>query len=334
MQNTINLRSNLVVFGIPLLMILSLVLLVKSSFFMPQIPSYVIIDFLITIPLVYFLLIRKKDISKKTVFTIFIVGVFVASLILPKENQQLLETIKVYLLPIVEIGLVTFVIIKGRRELKKVKEKRELLDSFDVINQVCREILPIKIAGVFAFEIAVFYYGLLNWKKIELKEDEYSYHKDGMATSVILGFLLVVVIEMFVTHAMMKQGNVSGAFVLAILSGYTVLQIVATLRSLAKRPITINKKKEELYLKFGILANAKIPFHKIKCVELNSKEIPEKSLIKFFSPIGRAGGHNVIITFKEEIDFNSFYGITRRANTLALQIDQKEVFVKQLNKFL
>ncbi|WP_299109420.1 hypothetical protein [uncultured Tenacibaculum sp.] len=335
MQNTINLRSNLVVFGIPILMILSLVMLIKSSFFIPEISSFVVIDFLITIPLVYFLLIRKKAISNKTVFSAIMIGVVVASLVLPKDNQQLLSTIKVFLIPIVEIGLIVFVAIKARVVLKRIKATRnQSLDFFDVINDACREILPSKIAGIFASEIAMVYYGLFNWKKKELQGNQFSYHKDGMATSVILGFLLVVVIEMFVTHSMMKQGNVGGSFVLAILSGYTALQIIATLRSLAKRPIVIDKEKEELHLKFGILANGVIPFAKIDAIEMSTKEIPENSPIKFFSPIGRAGGHNILIHFKEEIRFNSFYGFTKKAQILALQIDKKELFVSRIREVI
>lgn len=332
MQNTINLRNSLVVFGFPLLMVLSLVILVKSSFFIPKISSFVIIDFLITIPLVYFLLIRKKSISNKTVFSVFMLGVLIASFTLPKENQQLLNTVKTFLIPIVEIGVIAFIMLKGRSVAKKIKEINDYsLDFFDVINKVCKEILPSKVAGIFASEIAMIYYGLFNWKKKELKKNEFTYHKDGMAVSVILGFLLVVVVEMFVTHSMMKNGNVNGSLILAALSGYTILQILATLRSLVKRPIVIDEDNEELYLKFGILANAKISLHQIENIELSTKEISEKSSIKFFSPIGSAGGHNLILHLKEEIKFNSFYGFTKKATSLAIFVDSRDAFVKMLN---
>ncbi|CAL2104443.1 conserved membrane protein of unknown function [Tenacibaculum sp. 190130A14a] len=335
MQNTLNLRSNLVVFGIPLMMILSLVMLVKSSFFIPKITPFIIVDFLITIPIVYFLLIRKKAVSKITVFTVFMVGLVTASFILPKEQQQLLTTIKTFLIPVIELGLITFVVLKGRAILKKVKEiNDQSLDFFDVINIACKEILPGKIASVFASEIAVIYYGLLNWKKRQINDNEYTYHKDGMAVSVILGFLLVVVIEIFVTHSMMKQGNVSGSFILAILSGYTALQIIAILRSFAKRPMFIDEQKKELVLRFGILANARISVDQIASIEMNSKEIPEKSPIKFFAPIGRAGGHNVIVHFNKEIRFESFYGVTKKATSLALHIDKKETFVSKINTII
>lgn len=328
-----SLRSSLVVLGIPLLMILSLVLLVKSSFFIPKISTFVIVDFLITIPLTYFLLIRRKEISKKTVFSVFMVGVLVASFILPKENQRLLTAIKTFLIPLIEIGVLVFVVIKGKLVYKKIKESINYsLDFFDIINQVCKEILPGKLASILASEIAVMYYGLFHWKTKKIRENEFSYHKDGAAISVILGFLLVVIIEMFVTHAMMKKGNVNGSFILGILSGYTALQIIAILRSLAKRPIVIDKENRTLYLKFGILANAIISMDQIDDIEIHTKEIPENTSIKYFSPIGKAGGHNVIVHFKEEVRFNGFYGFEKKAKSLALQIDKKEKFVFALKE--
>lgn len=331
MFTKINLQSNLIVFGIPLLMILSLITVVKSSFFIPRISPFIIADFLITIPLVYFFLIRKKEISNKTTITVAFLGLAIVSVILPKENQEVLVQIRLVLLPLVEFFLIGYIVVKGRKIIKKIKESNDdSLDFFDAIQQVCNEVLPLGLGNVFAVEISVIYYGLLNWRRKELKKNEYSYHKDGMATSVILGFLLVVVVEMFVTHAMLKNGNITASFILAILSAYTALQVIAVLRSLAKRPVYIDVEKKQLLLKFGILANAVIPFDQINEVELTTKELPEKTSIKYFSPLGSSGGHNLVLHFKEQIKFNSFYGISKKANSLAVFVDQKNEFKQNL----
>ncbi len=335
MYSKINLQSNLIVFGIPLLMILSLVAVVKSSFFIPKLSPFIIIDFIITIPLIYFFLIRKKKTTNKTVITVAFLGLAITSVILPKENQSLLAQIKVYLLPLVELFLIGFVFVKGRRIIKKVKKSNnDSFDFFDVMQQVCNDILPVGIGSVFASEISVIYYGLFNWKKRTLQKNEYSYHKDSTAVSVILGFLLVVVVEMFVTHAMMKQGNVKGSFILGVLSVYTALQVIAILRSLAKRPVYIDVDKKQLILKFGILANAVIPFNQIKEVELTTKELSEKTQIKYFSPLGSSGGHNLVLHLKEEIKFNSFYGLSKKAKTLAVFIDHKNEFKQNLTQYI
>ena len=74
----------------------------RSNFVIPRISPFIIADFLITIPLVYFFLIRKKEISNKTTITVAFLGLAIASVILPKENQEVLVRIRMLLLPLVE----------------------------------------------------------------------------------------------------------------------------------------------------------------------------------------------------------------------------------------
>ncbi|OSY87963.1 hypothetical protein WH52_07960 [Tenacibaculum holothuriorum] len=331
MRNTINFNKRYLVFGVPLLMILSLVVLLKSPLFIPKLSSFVIIDFLVTIPLVYFFIVRKTSISNKTTISIALLGFVLITILIPEEYQGSFSKFKTLLLPVIELLLIGFVIVKTRVAIKKIRESNDdSKDFFELMQQVCNEILPFGLGTVFASEISVVYYGLFNWKKRTLKENEFTYHKDGMATSVILGFLLVVVVEMFVTHSMMQHGNVRGSIVLGILSAYTMLQVIAVLRSLSKRPIYIDEQKEELVLRFGILSNAIIPFSSIEKTELSTKDIPEKSIIKFFSPIGRSGGHNIILHFNKEIKFNGFYGFKKKAKSLAIFVDEVSMFEKVL----
>lgn len=333
MIGKINFRSNIVVFGIPLLMFLSLIAITKSSNLVSEISLFVLIDLLIIIPFVYFLLIRHKDISNKTIIVVALLGFFIAGFILPKENLRILNSIKIYVLPFIEVLVLFFVLIKSRRALKKVKEsKNNSLDFYETVQIVCAKIVPQSIGNILAAEISVIYYSIFNWRKRKLNENEFSYHKESTANSVILGFLLVIIVEMFVTHSMMKMGNNKGTFVLTALSIYTFLQILALLKSLSRRPIFIDLKKEQVVLKFGILANATIPFKTIKEIEVSTKEFSEKSPIKYFSPLGNSAGHNVIIHLNKEIKFESFYGFKKKATSLAIFIDAKNEFVNLIKK--
>ncbi|RBW59420.1 hypothetical protein DS884_06685 [Tenacibaculum sp. E3R01] len=335
MQNTFKTRESLIVYGIPLLMILSLIVMVKSSFFTPNLSPFVIIDFLITIPLVHFFLIRKKEISKKSIITVLILGFVISNYILPKENLEVLSRIQVVLIPLLETSLLVYIIITVRKSAKEIRKNNDAtLDFFDQAQQVCTKILPSKAGIILATEIAVIYYSLLNWKKRQYDDLEYTYHKEGTAISLVLGFLLVVIIEMFVTHTMMKQGNINGSLVLGILSAYTALQVIAVMKSLSKRPCYIDTEKKQLILKFGILSKAAIPFENIEKIEISSKELPEKTTIKYFSPFGNSLGHNLVVHLKNEILFNSFYGFTKKATSLAIFIDQKVEFKNELSKHI
>ncbi|SEC38597.1 hypothetical protein SAMN04489761_2848 [Tenacibaculum sp. MAR_2009_124] len=330
MLNELKIKGSLLVYGIPLLMMLMVAMVVKSSLFSPLLSYFITIDLLITIPFIHYLLIRKREISKKSIVAVIAIGFLTAYYILPEENREALSMTQSILMPLLELGIIGYVITKIRASIQKVKLDSENFDFFDKTQEVCNDILPFKFGAFLATEISVIYYGLLNWRKRKLNKLEYSYHKNSTAVSLILGFLLVVLVEMFVTHSMMKHGNAKGSIILAVLSGYSLLQIIAVLRSLSSRPIFIDLKKQELILKFGILSKAVIPFSVIKNVELNSKELPEKTDVKYFALLGRSLGHNLILNFKKDIKYNSFYGFSKKASKLAIWVDEHVDFQKQL----
>ena len=335
MNKLLKIQQNNLPLILSLLLIVSLIVLIKSPLFSSNLTPYVIIDFLITIPLIHYFLIRKKEKSKKVVFSIFILGFILTSILIPTNQQGVFSQFSPLLFGLLEVYLLGYIIYKTRKAIKEVKAlNNSSLDFYDTMVTVCNKIIPFKLGAILASEIAVIYYGLIQWKKRPLQTNEFSYHKDGMAISILLGFLLVVAVEIFVTHSMMQHGNVSGSIILAILSGYTLLQVIAVMKSLAKRPIYIDKQNKVLLLRFGILSNAKIPFEIIDTIEVSTKEIPEDSPIKFFAPVGRAGGHNIILYFNQTLKFNGFYGIPKKANSLAFLVDEKEEFKNSLNTYL
>lgn len=331
MLSTLNQRKEYIAFAIPILMILSLVILIKSSFFVSKLTPFVLVDFMLTIPLVYFLLIRKREISNTSVFSVAAIGLLIASFILPKEDQVIVRQIRMLVLPVVEVVLVGYVFIKLRRALQKIKQlKDHALDFFDLLEQVCSEILPKRIGHLLAVEISILYYGLWSWRRRKLQQNEFTYHKEGTANSVLLGFLLVVLVEIFVTHSMLQHGNGKGAFILGVLSAYTALQIIAMMKSLGKRPIFIDENKRELVLKFGVLSKAIIPFENIASIEIYTKDLPEDKSIKYLSPLGSATGYNMVLQVKKEAQLTSIYGFKKKYMALAFFVDEKQDFKNKL----
>jgi len=146
MTKRINIKNLLIIISFPLLMISLMTFLVNSSFFESNPKSLTIAitaDLLFTMPLIHFLLIRKSKIPKFTIVSLFIIGLFVSSFILPKEDQFLVRTIKNWVLPFVEIGIAFFIISKVRSTLKKFKENQHLSsDFFTVLKETSAEILP------------------------------------------------------------------------------------------------------------------------------------------------------------------------------------------------
>ncbi len=334
-NNTINFTRALP-FAIPMILMISLILIIKSSFFMQNpdvLSSAITIDFLLVIPLVYFLLIRKRDIPKITVLTSFVLGLVLLSYFLPNEHQSLLSNVKMYVLPFLELGILSLVIYKVIKLRKAYKEQHKTGDFYTTLKQATQEVLPKKVAPILATEVSVIYYGFLKWKSRKLKENEFTYHKGSGLVSIIAGFTLVILIETVALHSIIVGWNVIVGWVITFLSAYTALQFYALAKAIIFRRHFIDLEEEKIHLKFGNFTDLEIPLHLIDRVEASSKDLPEDKSIAYFSPLGMLGGHNIILHLKEELQFAGIYGIKRKATSLAVYIDDKEKFKKVIEDF-
>ena len=336
MRKTLDFRSYLQVFGIPLLLIVSLWFLVNSSWFSKypkELSLAITVDLLITIPFVFFLLIRKKNIPKITIVSCFVLGLIIASYILPENQQTFLSQVKTYFFPLVEIGILTFLFIKVRKTIKEFKKLNTTdLDFFDAIQMACKESFPKGIATLLATEIAVIYYGFFQWKKRVLKDNEFTNYKENGLISLLLAVLLVVFIETFAFHKLAEKWSITLAWVLTAISIYTAIQLFALIKSLSKRPFIVDENNQQLILRFGFFSKAIIPFKEIGKLEINSKDLPDDKSIVPFSPLGTLGGHNVVIYLKDEIEFLSLYHFKKKAKALAISVDEKSKFVAFVSK--
>jgi len=333
---TKNLQRNLIAFGIPVLIIGLIILITKISIFQKN-PDYLAIgitfDLLFTVPFIYFLLIRKSDIPKTTVVPFLILGVIIGSIVLPSENQQYLNLFKVWMLPIIELSVLLYVIYNLRKGIKSYKQKKEhSFDFFTTLKNTCYKILPKNVVIPVVTEIAVFYYGFIYWKKRELKENEYSYHKDSGTITLLIAIICIVAIETVVLHTLITKWSNLAAWILTFLSIYSGIQLFGFLKSMFKRPILIENNK--LFLRHGIMTESTIDIKNIACIEISSKDIELNNETLKLSFLGELESHNIIIHLKKEYELIGLYGVKRKYKKLALYVDDKVGFKNQINNTL
>lgn len=313
-----------------------MILIVKSSIFKEhpnELSVGITIDLLLTVPLVYFLLIRKTKIPKTTVVPLLVLVLIICTFILPSENQYYLNLFKTWIFPIVELSILSFVIYNIRKGIKRYKlNKTESFDFFTTLKNTCYEILPKGVVTPVVTEIAVFYYGFLYWKKRELKENEFSYHKDSGTITLLIAIILIVAIETVVFHVLLSKWSSIAAWVLTFLSIYSGIQIFGFLKSMFKRPISIENNR--LYLRYGIMTETAIDLKDIETVEISSKDIDLNKETRKLSFLGELESHNIIIRLKKENELIGLYGIKRKYKNLALYIDDKIEFTNRVNNAL
>ncbi len=330
-MKSITVKRKIFIFGIPLLLVFISFLILKSNTYKlnPNLMSFgVTFDLLVSIPLIYYFLIRNTNISKTSLSIIITLNLLIASLLLPKQNQFYLTVFKNWILPFIELIFIGILMFKVKKTLRAIKkEEHQNADFFTILKQVIHTIVPKKVATLLATEIAVFYYGFIYWKKPKLKKNEFSYHKNSGIITVLIAFMISGIIEIFVIHKLLLKWNKSVAFILTFFSIYTIIQLFGILRALPKRPITI--KSNGLDLKYGIIAATFIEFTNIQSIEIYTKDAEDEENIHYFSPFRKLEGYNVKIVLKEEQFMEGFYGVKKKIKNLVLFIDDKNEFINQ-----
>lgn len=339
---------------IPILLLVGLIFLIQSPYFnqgVVQSDNFVLaisIDFVLTIPIIYYFIIRKTKIPNLTAITLMIAGLFLGLYFLPKENQNYLEFFKTYFFPVLELGIFGVVIWKVRVAIKKYKSLKTVdseisFDFFTVLKNSCEEILPKLPASLLATEIAVIYYSILNWKSKKTNPTkEFTYHKNSGTVGLLGALVFIIAVETIAIHLLLGMWSHIAAWVLTILSIYTGFQLLAFAKSFSKRPILI--ENDILYLRYGIMSETEVKLKNIKSIEISEKPLEElieieaienkakSKLYKKLSPLGNLEQHNIIIRLHKKTTLNGFYGIKKEFEVLAFHVDEKVDFKNQIQK--
>jgi len=322
-------------FGIPLLIILFLVILPKTSAFQSapaDMSVAILLDLLITVPIVYFFIIRKTKIPKFTVIYPFLIGILIAGFIIPIEYQALLSKVKFIAVPLIEVGLVSVLIYKIVQLNKSFKRQaNNENDFYDNLLIACNEIFPGRIGRILATEIAVFYYLFSTKKKTDIQENEFTYFKKNGIKTVLIVILFVLLIELFAMHLLLAKWNETVAWVVTLLSVYAMFQIFSISKSLNKRLLSINYHTKTLHLRYGFASQTAIPFECIERIEKTTKTLEDKDHLKL-SVFDMLDAHNVIIYLNKTHLIHRIYGIQKQYKSIALFVDDKELFVRKIEE--
>lgn len=327
MHRTLALQRNVIYFGIPLALLCLLVGLMNSSLLQSNsgLSAAITADLLFTVPLVYFLLIRKTDIPKITVIPVMVLGVVVGSNFLPTESQTHLELFKTYGLPLIELSVLGLIVFKVRKGILAYRGlKGNAPDFYDTLKQTCAQVLPKKLVNAFATEIAVFYYGFVRWKKPVPTANVFTYHQRSGSSTLWGALLMIILIETFALHFLLATWSPTVAWVLTVLSSYTAIQFLAFSKSLAQRPHELGAN--QLILRYGILKETAIDFENIEHIELARTGIKDDPMHRRLSALGELETYNVILRLKKAQVMHGLYGIQRTYNTLALHVDDPQAF--------
>ncbi len=293
----------------------------------------VVLDLVITIPILYTLTIWKTKIPKITIVYVIILGLLLGSYIIPDEHQLLLSQVKYFLIPLLELSVFALVVYKFTALRSSFKKSNEL-DFFDKLNIACHDIFPNKIGNLLATEIAVMYYLFNTSFYKNYSENEFTYHAKSGIRSVLIVLVFLLIIETLALHLLVAHWSDKVAWVLSILGIYAMFQIASILRSMTQRPIFINYDSNEVILRYGFVCQTRIALTEIIKVEKYNRRNEKEDGHICLSLFEMFDTNNLTIQLKKENTLHKIYGIRKKYKLISFYVDDKELFLDRLEKLI
>jgi len=313
----------LLALGLPLLVMLSSAIIVYSPFFAAHITGMstgVTLDLTVTAPFLYFLAIRRTDVSRMTVIRVFVLGVLVAGLLLGGRSP-FLHGIKTWISPVVEAVVVITVIWNIRKARRQAGHGE--VDMLTHLRSIAGKIFGNQRMGdVLGSELAVIYYALAARRRKQRQGGaEFSYARASGAAPVLGVFLMAMVAEGVGLHFLIARWSAMTAWILTGLSAYTMLQVYAHMRAMKSRLVQV--KDGMLYLRNGLAADVGVRIDNIEEIRLTTRAVQGDGVLKL-ALLGALEGHTVCIRLRQPVTVVRMFGIRRRASVLLFAVDRPE----------
>lgn len=290
----------------------------------PYLSAAFAIDAVVTVPLVYLAMIWKTKVPKFTIAPVSITSLVLGYTFLPVASHSYLNLFENYALPLLELGVLTFITWKARSFVLAMRRQGHSVDFFEGINKASRDLLPKKIAPFFAVEISVIYYAFFQRRKRSLQPNEFTIHKNSCSLALLGVVVFLILVETSVLHILLERWNSTVAWILTILSIYTGLQMLGIARSLPARPIKV--EADGIIIRYGIAGNTFIPFRAIASIEATGRDLDKETLKTGL--LAQLEPHNIVIKTNETLTFQRLYGIKKSFNSIAFYVDDKGSFTK------
>lgn len=287
---------------------------------------------------IYFLLIRPRALPKLFLYVSFILCLAAAYFIIPLSERGFLNSLLIWLIPLVELSLVLIIIysiIKSIVHFKKVNPNNEY--SF---LEVVKLSLEPKLGdgfllGAVLTELGVFYYGVVVWFKKPRKgaQEIFTYDKTSQIKTIAIVCGMLIIVESVVFHVLMQLWSDIAAWIFTILNIYALLYIVGLYNSTRFLPHTINE--HILTIRLGFQSQIELNIRQIDSIQTAKQadigtKIPKDtyySLLTLDSP-------QYELFLKQPVLMSSAYGKKKYVNRVVMRCDDPHVFINRLQALI
>ena len=291
------------------------------------------LDLTLTLPVFYFLAIRKTKIPKITVIPVFVLGLILSKVLLPEELHTSANLIQLYVLPIVELTVLSIIgykIYSVRKAYKSAKEGN--IDFYEAFHKAAVEVTKNeRLANFLTTEISSFAYAFFIWRKPKKGENQFSIYKESGNIAVFGGVILALIAEGFALHFWIEMYSPVVAWILTIASAYFLIQVIGHIKAMKRRFVSV--KDGQIIYRYGIFGKAVIDINQIEKMEssIYDLKIPADRKAQHANLLNELERTNLAIYLKEEVEIEKMYGFKKSGDVILFQVDEVQKFMTLCN---
>lgn len=291
----------------------------------------VTVDVVMGIPaLGYIFLVRSHRAPSAVLAPLFLLAVLLANFILPESGKQYLKWIELAL-PVLEIALLMYAATKIRRLIQIYRVFRPTsVYTTDAVEQSLRTVLGASPAiGIILTEFSLLYYAVAGWftryQPTLPAHRPLTYHLKsgyGMTAAMMIGLSLI---EIPLVHLVVHQFNPIVAWILTLLTLYTILWLIGDYQAIRLHPIVVDET--HLHLRAGMRWQVTIPLEAIITIRPLTLAGRQK---KEGLDLSIAGNAKLLLELNEPVTVKGLFGIKRVTDKIAFAVDDEKAFLNLL----
>ena len=286
-------------------------------------------DLTITIPLLYwFFVVRPRHARPLTIAPVFVAGTILATFLVPRTEQQFLQSVRTLVVPAAEILLLGAL---AQRVLRARREWPSEGDAYTRIHAAARALAGEgRAAEVIASEAALFYYAIFGWTKKPADENgrAFTIHERCGWPSIVVSIIVMIVAESIAMHLLLRRWSPAAAWVWTALDLWAIAWLIGDYHALRLRRSTIDH--DFLHIRSGLRWSATVPLTAIESItEIRGEnEWKRKDVLK----LAMIDDPRWLITFREPVVCSGLAGIRKTIRAIALLPDDDDGVVTFLRR--
>jgi len=258
-------------------------------------------DLTIIIPAIYyFFVVRSGRARAMTTAPVFVIGAFIAAMILPRDHQQFLHQLRLVAVP---LDVITIYLVF--RQLRSGARPNGVVASF------------------VATEIAILRYALFSWReepRVPEGATAITVHERSGWGSIAACFVVLIAFESVGVHLLVSHWSTKIAWVVTSLDLYGILWVIGDYQALRLRPTIISA--DAIELRYGLRWSATITRDNVLSIEPISDWKRNRTTLK----VAMLDAPRILVRLREPIVAYGIAGIRRTIDAIAILPDDEATF--------